>query len=158
MAVDFKTLGRNDQGALVTGALAVIFTFIGSYLTVSSKAGGFSASAGHNAWDGVGVLGSLLLVAALAIVAARIFAADSLPAGVPWNLVTAAAAGLGTIILIIKGLTFDANIPTVASSVAKIDAGVGWSGWVLFILAIAFTVFAALGFKASGEKIPEIGK
>lgn len=158
MAVDFKSLGKNDQGALVTGALAVIFTFFGSYITVSSKAGTFSASAGHNAWDGVGVLGSLLLVVGLAVVVVRIFAAESLPAGVPWNLVTVAAAGLGTIILIIKGLTFGVDVPAIATSVAKIDAGVGWSGWILFILAIAFTVFAALGFKASGEKLPTMGK
>lgn len=158
MAVDFKSLSRNDQGALIAGTLAVIFTFIGSYLTVSYKAGGVSVSGGTNAWDGVGVLGSLLLVTALAIVAVRIFAAESLPTGAPWNLVTAAAAGLGTLILLIKGLTFDSNLPSIAGSVAKSDAGIGWSGWVLLIFAIAFTVFAAIGFTESDEKMPEIKK
>lgn len=150
MAVDFKSLGKNDQGALISGALAVIFTFFGSYITVSAG----SISAGHNAWDGIGVLGSLLLVAALALVAARIFAADALPAGVPWNLITLAAAALGTIILVIKGLTFSPDgLPS-----SGVDSGPGWSGWVLFVLAIVFTAFTALLFKESGEKIPEINK
>lgn len=157
MAADFKTLGRNDQGALISGALAVIFTFFGSYITVSTG-GPVAFSAGHNAWDGVGVLGSLLLVVALVIVVVRVFSAPSLPAGVPWNLVAAAAAGLGTIILVIKGLTFNGGIPSGLGSVIKVDAGPGWSGWALFVLAVVFTVFAALGFKDSGEKIPEFGK
>jgi hypothetical protein len=150
MAVDFKSLGRNDQGALISGALAVIFTFFGSYITVSAG----PISAGHNAWDGWGVLGSLLLVAALALVAVRIFAKESLPDGVPWNLVTLAAAGLGTLIIVIKGLTFSPD----GLSGTGVDAGPGWSGWVLFILAIVFTVFTALLFRDSGEKVPEINK
>jgi hypothetical protein len=149
MAVDFKSLSKNDQGALISGVLAVIFTFIGSYITVSSG----SVSAGHNAWDGFGVLGSLLLIAALALVAVRIFAPDTLPAGVPWNLITLAVAAIATIILVIKGLTFSPDgLP------ASVDSGPGWSGWVLFVLAIVFTVFAALLFKESGEKMPEVNK
>lgn len=155
MAVDFKSLGKNDQGALISGALAVIFTFIGSYITVSVKVSSISSSAGHNAWDGWSTLGSLLLIAALALVAIRIFAKDTLPAGVPWNLVTFAAAALGTVIIVLKGLTFGApdGIPSSA-----VDAGMGWSGWILSILAIVFTVFTALLFKESGEEIPEINK
>ena len=150
MAVDFKSLSKNDQGALITGVLAVIFTFIGSYITVSAG----SVSEGHNAWDGWSTLGSLLLIAALSLVAVRIFAAGTLPAGVPWNLITLAAAAVGTVIIVIKGLTF--GVPDGLPS--SIDAGPGWSGWVLFVLAIVFTVFTALIFKESGETIPDINK
>jgi hypothetical protein len=154
MAVDFKSLSKNDQGALISGALAVIFTFLGSYMTVSFKVASVSSSSGHNAWDGWGVLGSLLLIAALAIVAVRIFAADSLPDGVPWNLTALAAAALGTLILLIKGLTYSAG----GIAGAGVDAGPGWSAWVLFILSIVFTGFLFLLFKESGEKLPEIKK
>jgi hypothetical protein len=155
MAVDLKSLSRNDQGALITGVLAVIFTFIGSYITVSVKVADVSRSAGHNAWDGWSTLGSLLLIVALALVAIRIFAPGTLPAGAPWHLITLAAAALGTVIIVIKGLTFGTpdGIPSSA-----VDAGVGWSGWVLFVLAIAFTVFTALLFRDSGEKIPEVNR
>ena len=157
MAVDFKSLSKNDQGALVTGALAVIFTFIGSYITVSAKSSvaGVSYSAGHNAWDGWSTLGSLLLIAAFALVAIRIFAPEVLPAGIPWNLITLAAAAVGTVIVVLKGLTF--GVPGGIPSDA-VDAGPGWSGWVLFVLSIAFTVFTALLFKESGEKLPEVNK
>ena len=156
MATDFKSLSRNDQGALITGALAVIFTFIGSYITVSVKVTGFNQSAGHNAWDGWGSFASLLLILALAVVVVRIFAAANLPDGVPWNLIAFALAALGTVILIIKGLTFGPDVPSIAQS--SVDAGVGWSGWVLFVLAIAFSVFSFLAFKDSGEQVPEINK
>lgn len=150
MAVDFKSLGINKQGALISGALAIILTFFGAYIRVS---GGGQSENVTNAWDGWGTLASLLLIAAVAIVAAKVFAADVLPREVPWTLVALALSVISALILIIKPFTVD-----VPSFVDDISVGPGWSGWVLFVALIAFIVFLALLFKDSGEKMPEINR
>lgn len=155
MAVDFKSLGKFEQGALVSGALAIILSFFGSYVTASYDgpgAGALSTSAGTNAWTSYATLGVLLIIASTAVVAVKAFAKESLPDGVPWNLVAAGTAGIGTILLILRALfPGGGNLP-------GLDVGPGWSGYLLWIAGIALTVFTALSFKDSGEKIPEINK
>ncbi len=149
MAVDIKSLGKFELGALVAGVLAIILSFIGSYVTIS--AGGFSADT--NAWDSYATLGMLLIIVATAIIAVRAFAGENLPAGVPWTLVATATAGLGTILLILRAFTYsDGGLGS------RVDVGPGWSGWVLFIAGIALTVCAYLIFKSSGEKLPQGNK
>lgn len=143
MAVDFKSIGKYEQGALVAGVLALILSFIESYVTVSAS--GFSA--GTNAWDSYATLGILLIIAATAIIAVRAFAGENLPAGVPWALIATAAAGLGTLLLILRAFTYSDG------GLGSVDVGPGWSGWVLFIAGIALTVFAYLISKSSGEKL-----
>lgn len=158
MAVDFKSLGKNDQGALIAGGIAIIVSFIGSYVTVSYDGpasdvlGGFSGG-GSNAWTSYATLGMLLIVAAIAVVGVKAFAAENLPDGVPWNLAAAAAAGLGTLLLILRAISYGGG-----SELAGISVGPGWSAFVLWIACIALTVFAVLSFKSSGEKIPEMKK
>lgn len=148
MAVDFKSLGKFEQGALVSGVVAIILSFFGSYVTVS--AGGISV--GTNAWDSYATLGVLLILVSTVVVAVKAFAKENLPAGVPWSLVAAATAGLGTILLVLRAFTYSDN------GLSNVDVGPGWSGWLLFIAGIALTVFTVLSFKESGEKIPEINK
>lgn len=143
MAVDFKSLGKFEQGALVAGVVAIIVSFISRYLAADV---GPLGTYGISAWHSYAVLGMLLIIAAVAIVGIKAFAGEQLPAGVPWNLTAAAAAGLGTLLVIVRALT------------AGDGAGVGWSGWLLFIASIALTVFTFLSFKESGEKIPEVNK
>lgn len=160
MAVDFKSLNKYDQGALVAGAVAVVLSFIGSYVTASIDAGddlpGVSYDSGTNAWDSFATLGMLLVILAVAVVAVKAFAAGSLPAGVPWNLVAFAAAALGTVLLVLRAFTYgDGGAGALG---VDVSVGPGWSGWLLFIATIALSVFAFLSFKASGEKIPEINR
>lgn len=153
MAVDFKSLGKFEQGALVAGGLAIILSFIPSYYTASYDGpGNISVSDGTNAWTSYATLGVLLIIAATAVVAVKAFARENLPAGVPWNLVAAALAGLGTLLVILRAI-FD-NAPDFPG----VSAGPGWSGYLLFLAGIALTVFTVLSFRESGEKLPQANK
>jgi hypothetical protein len=162
MAADFKALSRNDQGALVAGALTILFSFFGAYVTASVKGGddvpGLSSidtSSGTNAWYSFATFGMLLIVVSVAVVAVKAFAASNLPDGVPWRLVALATAGLGTLLLLLRALTEGSgDVPSGLG--IDVSVGPGWSGWLLMISAIALTVFTALAFKDSGEKLPEI--
>jgi hypothetical protein len=148
MAVDFKALNRNQQGALVAGALALILSLFDSYVTVDVKGvGGLGSVAATNAWDSWATIGMLLVLAATVLVALKAFSPSTLPDGVPWALITAAAAGLGTLLLILRAFTYDDG--------GIADVGPGWSGWLLFIAALALTVFSLLSFRESGEKMPD---
>ena len=127
MAVDYKSLGKYEQGALVAGALSLILSFFSSYVTVDAG----PISGGTSAWDSYATLGILLVIASTAIVAVKAFAAENLPDGVPWNLVALAAAGLGTLLLILRAFTYGDG------GLSGVDVGPGWSGWALFITTIA---------------------
>ncbi|MGH3497982.1 MAG: hypothetical protein ACRDP1_11025 [Nocardioidaceae bacterium] len=143
MPVDLKSINRNDQGVMGAAILVFIFSFVTSFVTAS--AGGFSV--GISAWHSWGVLGLLLVFAAAAVVAVRVFAGTSLPAlPLGWAVITTGLAGLGALLLILRGFTY-------GSGGFGISVHPGWSGYLLFILAIAETVFAALGLRESGEKI-----
>jgi len=141
MAVDFKALNKFDQGALIAGALAFVLSFFERY--VSASIGSFTV--GANAWHSYATLGVLLVIVSTAVVAAKAFAKESLPAEVPWNLVAVATAGVGTVLIVLRALTVS-------------GASVGWSGWLLFVATIALTAFTALAFKESGEKLPDLNK
>jgi uncharacterized membrane protein YfhO len=140
MAVDLNSLKTSDKGVLGAAIGVFIFSFFSSYVTVSF--GGFSA--GADAWHSYAVLALLLLFAAAAIVAIKAFDLVELPEiGVGWALITTACAALGAFLLILRALTYSGS-----------GVSVGWSGYVLFILAIAETVFAAMAFRESGETTP----
>lgn len=147
MAVDFKSLGKFEQGALVAGGLSIILSFFGSYVTVDAG----PVSAGTSAWDSYATLGVLFVIVATVIVAIKAFAAENLPDGVPWSLVALAAAGLGTLLILLRAFTYD-------DAGGIVDVGPGWSGWALFVTTIALTVFTFLSFKESGEKMPDLNK
>ena len=155
MAVDFKSLGKFEQGALIAGVVAIILSFIGSYVWCPSTAARTSPAESERD-QRVGQLRDardvLLVVAATAIVAVKAFAKENLPDGVPWSLVALAAAGLGTLLLIIR------RIHRRRRRTRQRRRRPGWSGWLLFIATIALTVFTFLSFKESGEKMPEINK
>ncbi|GAA1732619.1 hypothetical protein [Aeromicrobium alkaliterrae] len=147
--MDLSKINPLSLGALVAGVLTIILSFIPSFVTASvdSDLAGIDYSSGTNAWDGFGVLAVLLIVVATAAIAVKVFAPQVIPAGVPISLIAAAAAGLGTLLLILRAFTYSGGF--------GVDVGPGWSAFVIFITAIALTVLAALGFKESGEKVPD---
>ncbi|RYJ05936.1 MAG: hypothetical protein EON52_08965, partial [Actinomycetales bacterium] len=136
MAVDFKTLGKNDQVLLVAGALTVILTFFPAYAKATAKAKGDAAdlvtnssfSETHNAWVEWATFGTLLLIVAFVLVAIRLFAPGTLPTTVPWNLVVAGAATLGTVLLVLYVFTFGEDVPAQLKSSVDYSTGPGWSG------------------------------
>jgi len=146
--MDLNSIKKTDLGALIAGGLAFILSLFPAYLSVTypGSGGGFS-----NAWVDFATLGMLLIVAATALIAVKVFAGQVLPPGVPWNLIAAAAAGLGTLLVILHALTASGSS---AGFGYEVSYGPGWSAWPLFIAAIALTVFAVLGFKESGEQLP----
>jgi hypothetical protein len=144
-----KSLNQNEKGALAAGAVALILSFFTSYVRVTfdgGKGAGFDVSAGTNAWTSYATIGMLLLIGATAIVGLQVYAADALRKGVPWHLVAVAAAGLGTLLIILRALT-------VGGGAEGVSVGPGWSGWLLFVAAIALTVFAVQLFRASDETV-----
>ena len=163
MAFDIKALSKNDQGLLISGAVTVVLLFFPAYVKASVKAkgsglGAFAASESKNGFVEWATFGTLLLIAAFVIVVLKVVVGNVLPAGAPWNLVIAGLAGLGTLILIAYAFTFGEDVPGGLGDQIDVSTGPGWSGWVLLIAAIVFTVFAALGFRDSGEKLPQANK
>ena len=153
MAVDFKSIGKFEQGALIAGVLALILSFIPKYYTASYDGpGGFGVSSGISAWHSYATFGVLLIIAATAIVAVKAFARENLPDGVPWNLVAAALSGVGTVLVILRAIFDD------APDFPGVSAGPGWSGYLLFVAGIVLTVFTVLSFRESGEKLPQANK
>lgn len=153
MAADFKSLGKNEQGALIAGVVALVLSFFGAYIKASFSGGGkgvpgIDFSYGLSAWHSWATLGVLLVIVATAIVAVGAFARESLPDGVPWNLVAFGAAALGTLLLILRPLTIGGGGPGVS-------VGPGWSAFLLWIAAIALTYFTFTLFQASGDKMPD---
>lgn len=154
MAADFKSLGKNEQGALIAGVVALVVSFFTAYIKVSyggKSVPGLSLSAGLSAWHSYATLGILLVIVSAVVVAIKAFAKDSLPDGVPWSLVALGTAGLGLILLILRPLT-------IGGGGGGVSVGPGWSAYILWIAAAALTYFTFALFKASGEKIPEINK
>ena len=151
MAVDLKSLGKVELAALGLGGLSILLSFFGSYVRASVDGGGLfeGVSAGSNAWTSYATLGMLLIVAGTAVVAVRAFAAETLPAGVPWNLVALATSALGTLLIVLRAVT-------ASDSGFGVSVGPGWSGYALFVTTIGLTACTALLFKSSGEKIPGV--
>jgi hypothetical protein len=134
-------------------AAAFILSLIPSYVTASYSSPILgSGSIGVSAWHSYAPLGLVMLFAAAVIVALRVFAVTTLPEiGVGWALITTALAGLGTLLIILRALTASESVSFAGVSASS---GPGWSGYLLMLLAIATTVFAALNFRESGEKAP----
>ncbi|MET0447224.1 MAG: hypothetical protein ABW004_02410, partial [Aeromicrobium sp.] len=150
MAVDFKSIGKYEQGALISGVLALILSFIGSYVTASYDGpGDLSVSDGINAWHSYATFGVLLIIASTAIVAVKAFAQENLPDTLPWNLIAAVLAGVGTVLVILRAIFND------APDISGYSVHPGISGWLLFIAGIALTVFTVLSYRESGEKLPD---
>jgi hypothetical protein len=137
---DLKQINRNDQLIIGGGALAFIASFL-PYVGVSFSGFGVHLEEHINAWHSFALLGLLFIFAAAVIAALRVFAnttMPTLPLGI--NVLVAGLAALGTVLVILRAVTYD-------------HTSIKWGGYVLFIAAIVETVGAVMNFKASGEKM-----
>jgi hypothetical protein len=147
-----RQVETNDLGVMAAGVAALVFSLL-PYWGVSYKVQGLgSASSSITAWHSYALLGVLLLVAAAGVVAARVFAGVTLPdLPIGWHVLVAGASALGTLLVILRGLTIgNGGFSGFGSSVS---AGVKWGGWLLFIAAIVETVFAVMALRESGETV-----
>lgn len=160
MALQASNVKMTDWGVMGCAAGLLLFSFVGSFVTVSfdnaeelSALTGVDPSGGvSSAWSSYGGLGVVLLLAVGAVAAALVFGDVSLPTiPVGWNLVLAGAAALGTLLLVLRAFTYAEGGEILGGSVSF---GPGWSGWLVMLLAVAETVFAVLAFRASGEQVP----
>src|SRR3954452_9247206 len=109
--VSFNDINRNDLGVMIAGVLAFIASFFPFWgVSFSGSVGGvnFGSSGNISAWHSYGWLGVILLLAAAALIALVTFIRDSmptLPIGV--HLLAAGLAGLGTLLLFLRGFTYD---------------------------------------------------
>jgi hypothetical protein len=148
---DLKNLDRLDQVVLGAGVLGLIVSLFFPIWGLSVNVKGLGgASSSINAWHGLAALGMLLVLAATAIAAVRVFAAANLPKmPIGVNLLTFVLSALGTVIVIIRELTYP------HASIPGYSYGVKWGGYLLFLLLIAQTVAAFLLFQKSGEAMPD---
>lgn len=141
-----REVNNNDLGVMAAGAAALIFSFC-PYWGVSYKGlGGLGGSI--SAWHGLALLGVLMILAGAGIVAARVFGGATLPTlPVGWHVIVAGLAGLGTIIVLVRGLTYP------HASGAGASVGMKWGGYLLVVAGIAETVFAVMALRDSGESV-----
>lgn len=147
-AFDAKKVTTYDWGVIAGGAAVLVFSFFPWYGTSGSVAGiGFSAS--RSGWDTfLGILGVLLCVAAAVFVlATRAFAVRSPDMPVGPSLLALALAGLGTLLIVIRLLTYD------RASSGGFSVGPKIGIWLALLAAIIETASAFMLFRTSGEKL-----
>lgn len=143
-----RQVARNDLAVMGAGAAVFIFSLLPYYGFSYNVKGIGGASASFTAWHGFALLGVLLLLAAAGIVAARVFGGVTLPTlPVGWHVVVAGLAGLGTLLVILRALTYPH-----ASGFGG-SYGVRWGGYLLFLAAIVEAVFAVMALRESGESL-----
>lgn len=148
---DFKNLNKLDQVVLGAGVLGLIVSLFFPIWGVSVNVKGFGGgSSSINAWHGLAAFGMLLVLLATVIAGVRVFAAANLPTlPIGVNLLTFALSAVGTVIVIIRELTYP------HASLPGYSYGVRWGGYLLFLLLIAQAVAAFLLWRASGEAMPD---
>ena len=139
-----SSLSKNERGALIAGGAAVLLSFIPGFIRVSFEGKGFDMST--TAWTGSATIGMILLLGAAALIGIEALSHDTLPKIIPWHLIAVIAAVLGTLLLILEAFTAGSSAPGAS-------VGPGWSGWLLFVAAIALSVFAVRSFRDSEEQI-----
>jgi hypothetical protein len=138
---DVKQIKRNDQVILGAGILFLLLSFFAPFYGYTGPGGSSLSSVG--AGNNFGLLGVVLILAAVAVVAVRALAHASLPnLPVGPDVLVASLATLGVIVLALRGLTYPSGH----------DVGFAWGSYILFILAIVVIVFAVLNATAAGEK------
>jgi hypothetical protein len=138
---DLKQINRSDQLIVGGGIVAFIASFL-PYVGASINIAGFHYSVHENAWHSYAILGLLFIFVGAGIAAARVFGNASMPAlPIGVNLLVAGLAALGTLLVLLRGLTAGSHI------------SIQWGGWILILAGIVETVGGVMNFRTSGEKM-----
>ncbi|MEO9110972.1 MAG: hypothetical protein ABI368_12205 [Jatrophihabitantaceae bacterium] len=170
--VDPKTVNPLDWGILGAGLLALIFSFFSYYNYAPKGASNISdckqaASQGYgggdvcdgignSAWHGFfGWFGVLLVLIAAIAVAIAVFA-PAVQSPVPLRLVALGATALGVVstllaVFIVPDGSY--NGQTIDSGSSDVDAGHGFSYWIVLILVVIALVLAFLRFQQTGGQL-----
>jgi hypothetical protein len=144
MANGAGSLSRNEQGVAAAAVMALFLSLLPWYVTVTFDGRGQDTSA--NAWSGWSTIGMVILLGAAALIVIEALSGGSLPDVVPWRLISVVAAAFGTLLVVLRPFTEGSSAPSA-------NVGPGWSGFVLFIAAIAVTAFSVMSFRESEEEI-----
>jgi hypothetical protein len=139
-----SSLSTNQRGALLAGAMAAVLSFVPGYIEVTFDGKGFDES--YTAWSGSSTIGMMLLLGSTALIGIEALSRGSLPEVVPWHLIAVLAAVLGTLLIILRAFTAGSSAPGA-------NVGPGWPGLLLFVAALALTVFAVLSFFDSEDAL-----
>lgn len=150
MSVDVSSWNIFEKIAVGAGGVIFIFSFISSYVTASVSAGGFSASSGISAWNSYATLGLLLCFAAVALVVLQTMRPAVLPDTAPWPLITAGAAALGLLLLVIRAFTYGGDYTGLGVSVHP-----GWSGWLVMIAGAVLVAATAIPLTSRASAVEE---
>lgn len=140
MPESLSAVPRVDMTRIGAAVIFFISTFLPVVGVTVKGVGGFSVSASISAWHSYAVLGVLLVFAAIAIWAVQRFTAVVLPTTrVSWDVAIPALAGVGTAIIVIRGLTWTGS-------------GIGLR-YGFFLLLISGVAFAVLTYKRNASTV-----
>jgi len=139
---NLSALPRNEQLFLGGTLLSLICTFL-PFDGISV----LGSSASENAWHGIGILASLLVLAVFLVALAGTFAKSSIPElPVSLNLIGAGGMALAVLFFLIRWLTL--------GNVLGVKIHLHWGGYVTLIVTIATTVVAVMRMREAGEAMP----
>jgi hypothetical protein len=139
-----SSLSTNQRGALLSGAMAAVLSFIPGYIEVEFDGKGFDES--YTVWSGSSTIGMMLLVGSTALIGIEALSRGSLPNVIPWHLIAVLAAAFGTFLIILRAFTAGSSAPGA-------HVGPGWPGLLLFVAALSLTVFSVLSFFDSEDAL-----
>lgn len=138
-AFNANNLSIFDKIALGSAAVFFLFSFFTRFRKVDI---GPFGTYGISAWHSYAVAGLLLALLATVLVALKAVQPSVLPDGVPWPLVTGAAAAVGWFLVLLRGLTYSGG-------------SVGWSGWIVFLAGLIFAAATVIPLTSAAGSVEQ---
>jgi hypothetical protein len=147
-----KALSPQDWMVVGGGGAAFIFSL---FPFVGVSFGPISYSV--NAWHSYALLGVLLILAAAVTWTLRALDVVKLPP-VPepwtWSRIIAATSGLGSLLVLIRGLTIGSSGVAAAAARVGVNVGMRFGGYALVVAGVVMTVGAVLADRSAPKSSP----
>ncbi|HEY5200350.1 MAG TPA: hypothetical protein VIJ31_05510 [Acidothermaceae bacterium] len=136
-----RTFRPLDGGVIALAGAAFVASFL-PYVGLSLKFAGLGAfNYTTNAWHSFAIVGLLALFAAGAATIVGVFASTIPAQRVGFGIAAASAAALGTLLVLVRGLSYGLGV--------KLQ----WGGWVLILVGAAQTVCAIVGAATAAKAV-----